>query len=67
MVWRSVFKLITKCIQYANHETFTITNKFISALTSSVISKNNDLCIDALNVIFAISSQLSQSKSIFII
>lgn len=66
MVWRSVYKLTTKCIQYANHETFIITNKLISALTSSVISKNNDLCIDALNVIFSISSQFSQSKSIYI-
>lgn len=62
MVWRSVFKLKTKIIQCTNYQTFIITNKLISALLTSVISKNNDLCIDALNVIFVINSQLSQGK-----
>lgn len=67
MVWRSVFKLTAKCIQCSNNQLFSITNELISALLTSVISKNNDLCIDALNVIFVISSQLSQSKLIFMV
>lgn len=67
MVWRSVFKLTTKCIQCVNHQTFIITNELISALLTSITSKNNDLCIDALNVIFEISSQLPESKSTFMI
>lgn len=31
----------------------------------SVESKNNDLCIDALNFISAVSSQLTKSKNWF--
>lgn len=61
MVWRSVFKLTATIIQYTNYNTYIITNNFITALSTSVTSKNNDLCIDALNLISTISSQLSKS------
>lgn len=49
-------------IQYTNYKTLIITNNLISALMTSVTSKNNDLCIDALNVISTIYLQLSKSK-----
>lgn len=49
-------------IQCTNYNKFVITDNLISALSTSVISKNNDLCIDALNVISVICSQLSNSK-----
>lgn len=62
MVWRSVFKLTAMIIQCTNYNKFVITDNLISALSTSVISKNNDLCIDALNVISVICSQLSNSK-----
>lgn len=62
MVWRSLFKMTTKILQYTNYKTFTITNNLISALSRSISSKNNDLCIDALNTVSAVCSQLSQGK-----
>lgn len=68
MVWRSLFKMTTMILQYyTNYKTFVITNNLISALSKSITSKNNDLCIDALNTICAVRSQLSKSKSIIIL
>lgn len=62
MVWRSIFKLTTMIIQFTNYKTFNITINLISALMTSITSKNNDLCIDALNVICVVYSLLSKSK-----
>lgn len=62
MVWRSLFKLTTTIIQYTNDNTFIITNNLISTLLKSITSKNNDLCIDALNVVAALCSLLSKRK-----
>lgn len=62
MVLRSLFKLTTMVVQYTNYKTFIITNNLVSSLLTSVTSKNDDLCIDALNVISVICPQLSKSK-----
>lgn len=62
MVWKSLFKLTTIVIQCTNYKKFVITNNFITALLTSITSKNNDLCIEALNVVSLITSQLSKSK-----
>lgn len=62
MVWRSLFKLTTIVIQCTNYKTFVITNNFITALLTSITSKNKDLCIEALNVVSLLTSQLSKSK-----
>ncbi|XP_025200463.1 uncharacterized protein LOC112598268 isoform X2 [Melanaphis sacchari] len=61
MVWKSLFKLTTIVIQCKNYETFIITNDFITALLTSITSKNKDLCIEALNVISLIFPNLSES------
>ncbi|CAH1714893.1 unnamed protein product, partial [Aphis gossypii] len=60
MVWKSLFKLTTIVIQCTNYKTFVITNNFITALLTSITSKNNDLCIEALNVVSLVTSQLSK-------
>jgi len=62
MVWRSLFKLTTIVIQCTNYKTFDITNNFVTALLTSITSKNKDLCIEALNVVSLVASQLSKSK-----
>lgn len=49
-------------IQCTNYKTFIITNNLISSLLTSVTSKNDELCIDALNVISVLCPQLSKSK-----
>lgn len=64
MVWRSLFKLTTTVIQYTNYKTFIVTNNLISALLKSITSKNNDLSLDALNVVAAICPLLSKRKLI---
>ncbi|CAI6350539.1 unnamed protein product [Macrosiphum euphorbiae] len=60
MVWRSLFRLTTIVIQYTNYKTFVITNNLITALITSVTSKNKDLCIEALNVVSLVCPQLSK-------
>jgi len=62
MVWRSLFRLTAIVIQCTNYKTFEITNNLITALLTSVTSKNNDLCIEALNVISLVCPQLCKSK-----
>jgi hypothetical protein len=64
MVWRSLFKLTTTIIQYTNNQTFIVTNYLISALLKSITSINNDLSIDALNVVAALCSLFSKRKLI---
>lgn len=51
--------MIIKC---RNYKTCFITNHLILVLLKSVTFGNNDLCIDALNMISVICPQLSKSK-----
>lgn len=62
MVWRSLFRLTTIVLQYTNYKTFILTNNLITALLTSVTSENSDLCIEALNVVSLVCTQLSKSK-----
>lgn len=62
MVWRSVFKLTAMILKCRNYKTCITTNHLISVLLKSVTFGNNDLCIDALNMISVICPQLSKSK-----
>jgi len=62
MVWKSLFKLTTLVVQYTNYKTFVVSNNLITALLTSVTSENNDLYIEALNLISLICPQLSKSK-----